>query len=138
MEGTIKLPDYNGLTKTTAALQAQLMVDDVEEGIIAPLDALAKLTWLSAAVEQAIKQIRPLALDEASMYPRASFADYGAEYQVKETGIRYDYSQFEEWRQCNEQLDAMKLELKQLEERLRKTTVVPKQSTTTICVTLKK
>lgn len=138
MNATITLPEYQGLTKKTAELQAILLTEQVSEGYVNPLDALAKLTWLSTVADQALKQVRELALNEADKYPQKTFADYGAEFTVKETAVKYDYSDFKEWRELNSQLDGIKLEQKQLEERLRHTCTVPKKATTTICVTLKK
>lgn len=139
MEKNLTLIAENGnMTKQNALQLAEKIINQVQEGNINPLDAMVKLTYLSTAIDGALKVIRPLAVDEADKYPTKTFTDYGAEFQVKETGIKYDYSVSEEWKQVKEQADGINFELKQIEERIRKFENPPKTSTTSLSVILGK
>ena len=139
MEKNLTLIAENGnMTKQKALQLAEKIINQVQEGNINPLDAMVKLTYLSTAIDGALKVIRPLAVDEADKYPTKTFTDYGAEFQVKETGIKYDYSGSEEWKQVKEQADGINFELKQIEERIRKFENPPKTSTTSLSVILGK
>lgn len=126
------------LTKGTAKELTRRLVQNVMEGWNDPLDILVKLTWFETAVADALKEIRAAAVDEAAKYGASAFDFGGATLQVCETGVKYDYSHDKEWRELNEQMAAMKLEQKQLEERLRFCGGVPKTSTTSVKVTLRK
>lgn len=139
MEKNLTLIAENGnMTKQNALHMAEIIINQVTEGNVNPLEAMVKLTYLQNIVEAALKAIRPKAVDEADKYPTKTFSDYGAEFQVKETGIKYDYSGDEEWQQIKLQADGIALELKQCEERLRKFGNVPRTSTTNISVILGK
>lgn len=127
------------LSKTRSAELTEQVVQCVEDGEIRPLDALAKLSWLSQTIDGAIKKIRPLATDEAERdYAQKEFGAYGVRFQVKEAGVRYDYSDSDEWLQLQAKIDDLELERKQLEERLRHKGQAFRTSTTTVSVMLKK
>lgn len=126
------------LSKTNAENIATQVINQVQEGFIDPLDTLAKLSFLSQTIEQALKAIRPIALNEAEKYGEKNFDAFGVNFQIKETAVKYDYSQNEEWQQFDEQEKELKLLKKQLEDRLKFSKQAIKSSTTTVQVTLKK
>ncbi len=139
MERNLTLIAEEGqLTKQSALLMAEKIIAQVSEGNVNPLDAMVKLTYLQTVVEAALKVVRAKAVDEADKYPEKNFSDYGAEFQLKEAGIKYDFSEDEEWRQLKEQADGCLFMLRQCEERLKKFGNCPRTSTTTLSVTLKK
>lgn len=124
------------LSKATSAEVANKVINLVDEGFVDPLDTLIKLSWLQTTIETCIKAIRPHALTEAERYGQKSFRAFGCDIQIKETGVKYDYSDSEEWRQMDEQEKEMQMIRKQLEERLRFTGAAAKSSTTSVSITL--
>lgn len=126
------------LTKATSAQVASKVIALVEDGEVDALDTLIKLSWLQTTLESCIKAIRTHALTEAEKYGQKSFRAFGCDIQIKETGVKYDYSDSEEWRQMSEQEKEMALIRKQLEERLRFAGNCVKTSTTNVQITLPK
>lgn len=125
------------LTKTNAQLVAEQVIKRMEDGEVYATETLAKLTFLSAILEQAIKKARELAVDEQHGETRP-FTVGGVTMQVKETGVKYDYSGDDEWQELKRQADAAALMVKQCEERLRSAGVAPRSASTTMQVTLPK
>ena len=70
------------------------VINSIREGIIEPLDVHVKVK----AAEDLIKQLtsdevyKNEVLDAASRYGGKSFEAFNAKFQVKETGVKYDYS----------------------------------------------
>ena len=102
------------------------------------LETLAKLTFLSEIIDTAMKAIRPMAVDEAEQYGKQPISVGGVGFQVKEAGVKYDYSHDDEWKELKKRADAAALMLKQCEERLRLAGECSKSSITTVSVTLPK
>ncbi len=132
-EQNMKVP-----TKAEISVAAAKLVERVDEGYMNPLPAYGQLTALEEAIKAAKERIKEPALDEAERYGQKTFAAYGCEYQVKETGVKYDYSQNAHWRELKETLDLAAAELKGYETTLKQMGLCSKTSTTSVSVTLKK
>lgn len=126
------------LSKTNARAAAEQVINRVTEGEQYALETLAKLTFLSEIIDTAMKAIRPMAVDEAEQYGKQPISVGGVGFQVKEVGVKYDYSHDDEWNELKKQADAAALMLKQCEERLRLAGECAKSSTTTVSVILPK
>jgi hypothetical protein len=80
-------------SKTERQEFAQAVINNAKEGILNPL----KLHLQVKCLEDLIKQItsnpsyRELTLDEAYKYGK-SFEHYNAKFEIKEMGVKYDYS----------------------------------------------
>ena len=126
------------LSKTNARAAAEQVINRVADGDQYALETLAKLTFLSEIIDTAMKAIRPMAVDEAEQYGKQPISVGGVGFQVKEAGVKYDYSHDDEWKELKKQADAAALMLKQCEERLRLAGECAKSSTTTVSVILPK
>ena len=126
------------LTKTQSCMIADSVVERVEEGEINPLEAYVKLSFLQTAIDQAKKQIASLALDEAEKYGRKDFRAHGVDVLIKETGVKYDYSQDSDWRMYQEQIDELRTQQKALEVVLKAHGTYAKSSTTSVTITFDK
>ena len=124
------------LTKTNANDLAQRITDTVADGNAYALEMLAKLSFLQEVVKKAIDGIRPLAVTEAEAYGTPTFTVGGVTMQAKETGVKYDYSDSEEWRELKRINDIATLDLKQCEERLKHDGAYVKTATPSVSVTL--
>lgn len=126
------------LSKTNARAAAEQVINRVADGDQYALETLAKLTFLSEIIDMAMKAIRPMAVNEADQYGKQPISVGGVGFQVKEAGVKYDYSHDDEWNELKKQADAAALMLKQCEERLRLAGECAKSSTTTVSVILPK
>ena len=85
-----KLPE----TKSQVSEYKNLIRSSVEEGEVNPLVFLKQVT----ALEQLTKElkgdvvIKDIILEEAERYNKKSFDDFGANFQIKEVGTKYDFS----------------------------------------------
>lgn len=128
-------------TKSEIALAAEKLVSQVTEGEMSPLLAYGQLAALEQTIKEAKERIAESALAEAERYEgggRQVFGAYNCEFQVKEAGVKYDYSENEHWRNLKEQVDLANAELKGHETILRKMGMCAKSSKTIVQVNLKK
>lgn len=128
-------------TKSEIALAAEKLVSNVIEGEMSPLLAYGQLAALEQTIKEAKERIAESALAEAERYEgggKQVFGAYNCEFQVKEAGVKYDYSENEHWRTLKEQVDLANAELKGHETILRKMGMYAKSSKTIVQVNLKK
>lgn len=109
-----------------------------EEREADPLKALAVVTALADVFATAKKQLTEVAVKEAELYPEKTFTLGGATFQLKEAGVKYDYSDDDKWQRLKEKVDAATAELKGREKTLFDKGMYAKYSTTTVSVTLPK
>lgn len=102
-------------SKTERQEFAQAVINNAREGLLNPL----KLHLQVKCLEDLIKQItsnpsyRELTLDEAYKYGK-SFEHYNAKFEIKEMGVKYDYSV------CNDPIyNELKIELEALQEKIK-------------------
>jgi hypothetical protein len=102
-------------SKTERQEFAQAVINNAKEGLLNPL----KLHLQVKCLEDLIKQItchpsyRELTLDEAYKYGK-SFEHYNAKFEIKEMGVKYDYSV------CNDPVyNNLKIELEALQEKIK-------------------
>ena len=143
-------------TKEQIELFANQLIDDVEQGVTNPLALHIRLTLIEKSFDKVKEAIKKQALAEAEKHNQKSFDHMGCKIEVKEMGVRYDYSACNdwEWNQVNELKNGYEISLKNRQEFLKylkkKETIVNeetgevieifppiKTSTTTIAVTPK-
>lgn len=102
-------------SKTERQEFAQSVINNAKEGLLNPL----KLHLQVKCLEDLIKQItshpsyRELTLDEAYKYGK-TFEHYNAKFEIKEMGVKYDYSV------CNDPVyNSLKIELEALQEKIK-------------------
>lgn len=128
-------------TKADIKEVASNIAERVQGGNINPLLALGQLAAIEEIVKQAKEAIKPAALTEAEKYEnggRVVFGAWNCDYQVKETGVKYDYSDNARWQELKEQKDLADAELKSHEVLLKEMKQYTKTSTTSVQVTLRK
>lgn len=127
--------------------------NEVEEGYENPLKLYVQLKALEKAIGDIKSRIEEKAVSEAEKYgERGVFGAYGANVQIKETGVRYDFSVSEEWKHANDVVEAAKEAMKAVEKRLKtatrnspyfdpisgeEITGIPKESKTTVTISFK-
>ncbi len=127
--------------------------NEVEEGYENPLKLYVQLKALEKAIGDIKSRIEEKAVNEAEKYgEKGVFGAYGANVQIKETGVRYDFSVSEEWKHANDVVEAAKEAMKAVEKRLKtatrnspyfdpisgeEITGIPKESKTTVTISFK-
>lgn len=133
-------------TKKEVAEATNRIVSIVDEGYTDPLKALAFVSAMADVFTEAKKALTPIAITEAEKYTEKTISHGGAEFQLKEGGVKYDYSMDAEWCQLKEQADGINALLKGRETTLKNMqksakdgeVYCTKTSTTTLSVTLRK
>ena len=130
--------DFAIPTKTEVANQAKKLIEQVTEGEVSAMRVYAMMTALEKVAADVKKGIIENVLTEHERYGEKTTTAYGATYERCEVGVKYDYTEDEEWRMLQENIDAIKIEQKARELILKQTGRCAKSSTTSVKVTLAK
>lgn len=130
--------DFAIPTKTEVANQANKLIEQVTEGEVSAMRVYAMMTALEKVAADVKKGILENVLTEHDRYGEKTTTAYGVTYERCEVGVKYDYTEDEEWRMMQENIDAIKIEQKARELILKQTGRCAKSSTTSVKVTLAK
>ena len=125
-------------TKADVAKQTESIVAQVQEGEINPLRVYGIMTALEKVAADVKKGIIENVLTEHERYGEKTTTVFGVTYERCEIGVKYDYTEDEEWRTLQDNIDAIKIEQKARELILKQTGRCAKSSTTSVKVTLAK
>lgn len=128
-------------TKAEIATASKKLVEKVDEGYMSALLALGQLSALEKVIQAAKEHIAEAALNEAEKYEKGGtipFGAYNCDFQVKEAGVKYDFSENEHWQSLKETADLANAELKSHEDLLKRMKQCGKSSKTIVQVTLRK
>ena len=125
-------------TKADVAKQTESIVTQVQDGEINPLRVLAVMSALEKVATDVKKKIMDQALTEHEKYGEKTTTVFGATFERCEVGVKYDYSDDEEWKMYQDNIEAIKIEQKARELILKQTGRCGKSSTTSVKVTLAK
>ena len=147
----------NTVSKETIKEHSINLLADLDNGYITPLQLAAQLKYFEDIIANIKEEVRQRVVAEQSKYGKERMTFKGATFDVKEAGVKYDYSQCEctIWNDINKQIEALTEQrkereafLKSLKERLTYVdestgeivTIYPpqKKSTTTYAITWKK
>ena len=73
------------------------------EGHTDPLIAYAELKAYKMELDQAIKDLEPVAIDESEKYGK-SFELHGIKFERRNGATRYDFKHIEEWQKMNTEI----------------------------------
>lgn len=130
--------DFAIPTKTEVANQASKLIEQVKEGEVEAMRVYAMLTALEKVAADVKKGIIENVLTEHERYGEKTTTVFGATYERCEVGVKYDYSEDEEWLMLEENIKAIRTEQKARELILKQTGRCGKSSTTSVKVTLAK
>lgn len=94
------------------------------EGEVSPLEAAAKLRSMKEVIELTLKdkEVNEIIISEIGKYGKGETPSaFGAKFQVKETGVKYDFSQCNDpiWNQLKAEADAISEKMKEREAYLK-------------------
>ena len=114
------------LTKSNVEKFANQIIFEYKTGNKNPFDYLGELEFISQAIDKAKSEIRELLIDELYLYSDKTKTKNGVQFKLKEAGVKYDFSNTEKWNAMNQEAEAIKSEMKQLEAQLK--TIKSKQT----------
>ena len=88
------------------------ITNNVLQGMTDPLMAYAELKEYKRAIDEAIKQIEPIALEESEKYGK-SFELHGIKFERRNGATRYDFKHIEQWQMMHQELKRFELQCKQ-------------------------
>lgn len=92
----IKLFSYldSNLSKETMQIQSNALIQSIVEGEIDPLQAVAKIRFLSDALNTALKddRVKDAVLSEIDKNGGKEATAFGVKFTQKEMGVSYDYT----------------------------------------------
>jgi len=110
------------LNKDSVSKLASEIINQVNDGHLDPLRTGVKLEFLLQIVETALADIRGQMTEQLLMTEKESRAGItveGVTVRLKETGVKYDYSNSELWAAKNVELESLKSEMKAIETQLK-------------------
>lgn len=138
MNGIILSKEFAVPTKTDITNQAQSLIAQVKENEVQALKAYAIMTALEKLAEDVKKAIAEKVVTEHESYGQKIVDAWGVTFERSEVGVKYDYSEDDEWKMLQDNIDAIKIEQKARELILKETGRCGKSSTTAVKVKLAK
>jgi len=107
--------------KTELDNYVNLVKQQILSGSENPLKIAIQLKAMGEIISSLTKDadIKSLILDEAEKYPEKSFDDYGARFEKKEVGVKYDYSNDGKWVKINNEIKVLSILRKDREDLLK-------------------
>lgn len=109
-------------TKENAAMIGKAIVKRCADGEVDPLQTLARLKGIQAAIDIAEAGIKPLILDDVQKQGKAGVSVLAAKIETMESGVKYDYSDCPEWVELSRKEAEIVKERKEREKFLRSIT----------------
>lgn len=111
-------------TKEQIEIFTNQLIDDVEQGVTNPLALHIRLTLIEKSFDKVKEAIKKQVVAEAEKHNQKSFDHMGCKIEVKEMGVKYDYSGCNdaEWNLTNQAIERRKIFLKQRENFLKSLT----------------
>jgi len=110
---------YYGKEVNKASIKEQsiALLKDMDEGHITPLQLAAQLKFVEDIITNVKEELRQRVIAEQSKYGKERMTFKGATFDIKEAGIKYDYSQCDDtiWNDLKQQLDVLNQQMKERE-----------------------
>jgi prefoldin subunit 5 len=110
------------LTKTNVKSLAEAMISDIESGQTNLFETASKIEFMIQTLDQVMTSVREQLVDELHKYGNESKVGVktnGVTFKMKETGVKYDYSNTALWVAKKQAIDELTNDLKSLESTLK-------------------
>jgi len=84
------------VNKTSIKEQSIALLNDLDEGHITPLQLAAQLKFVEDVITNLKEELRQRVIAEQSKYGKERMTFHGATFDIKEAGIKYDFSHCED------------------------------------------
>lgn len=105
------------VSKESIKEQSLALLNDIDEGHIHPLQVAAQFKFIEDVITNVKEELRQRVIAEQDKYGKEAMTYHGATFDIKEAGIKYDYSQCNDeiWDDLRKQLDALNEQIKERE-----------------------
>lgn len=112
----------NDLTKSNVKTLAEQMISDIKSGSTNLFETASKIEFMIQTLDQVMTSVREQLVDELHKYGQESKVGVktnGVTFKIKETGVKYDYSNTALWVAKKQAIDELTNDLKSLESTLK-------------------
>ena len=105
------------VNKETIKKQSLALLNDIDEGHMHPLQVAAQFKFVEDVISNVKEELRQRVIAEKDKYGKDAMTYHGALFDIKEAGVKYDYSQCDDtiWNDLKQQLDALNDKMKERE-----------------------
>jgi hypothetical protein len=107
----------NTVSKETIKEHSINLLADLDNGYITPLQLAAQLKYFEDIIANVKEEVRQRVVAEQSKYGKERMTFKGATFDIKEAGIKYDYSNCDDtiWNDLKQQLNDLNDKMKERE-----------------------
>jgi len=105
------------VNKETIKETSLALLNDIDEGHMHPLQVAAQFKFVEDVISNVKEELRQRVIAEKDKYGKDAMTYHGATFEIKEAGIKYDYSHCNDeiWDDLKQQLDALNEKMKERE-----------------------
>ena len=105
------------VTKEDIKETSLALLNDIDEGHMHPLQVAAQFKFVEDIITNVKEELRQRVVAEQSKYGKETMNYHGASFDIREAGIKYDYSQCHDtiWNDLRQQIDAFNDKIKERE-----------------------
>ena len=105
------------VNKETIKETSLALLNDIDEGHMHPLQVAAQFKFVEDVISNVKEELRQRVIAEKDKYGKDDMTYHGATFDIKEAGVKYDYSHCDDtiWNDLKQQLDALNDKMKERE-----------------------
>lgn len=105
------------VNKETIKETSLALLNDIDEGHMHPLQVAAQFKFVEDVISNVKEELRQRVIAEQDKYGKEAMTYHGATFEIKEAGIKYDYSHCNDviWDDLKKQMDALNEQIKERE-----------------------
>lgn len=105
------------VTKESIKEQSLALLNDLDEGHMTPLQVAAQFKFIEDVISNVKEELRQRVIAEQDKYGKDKMTYHGATFDIKEAGVKYDYSQCNDaiWNDLSQQIEALTEQRKERE-----------------------
>lgn len=93
------------------------LLHDLDQGHISPLQLASQLKFMEDIITNVKEELRQRVIAEQSKYGKETMKYQGASFDIKEAGVKYDYSKCDDtiWNDLKQKINALNEQMKERE-----------------------
>lgn len=105
------------VNKDTIKETSLALINDIDEGHMHPLQVAAQFKFVEDVINNVKEELRQRVIAEQDKYGKERMTFHGATFDIKEAGIKYDYSNCDDtiWNDLKQQLNNLNDKMKERE-----------------------
>lgn len=105
------------VSKESISETSLALLNDIDEGHMHPLQVAAQFKFIEDVMTNVKEELRQRVIAEQDKYGKEKMTYHGATFDIKEAGVKYDYSDCNDtiWDDLKQQIDALTEQIKERE-----------------------